>query len=382
MPVNLLLSTSPKTQLIDTQRHSNKENFINKIQSITHKNTDDDVDGSLLGKHTEKRIPGSSFQLTKKYIEAFNTKKWTQSIDKKDKSSPDNREINYFNRVIVIGDSLSDSEGKMHHKSGGLLPRSKQYYKGKFTNGSTWIEFLAAPNFMKSNTFHNKETKTPEIELVNHSEGGAPCASYSFHPKFKLLSNMAKQLKGQVFGEKDLSVVFLGANDYMTYGKTDVNKVINCQKEHIQKMVSNGAKNILIMGLPDLSQTPAMKACSPRKQREMQNLTIEHNNKLQDLVNILKLNKNIQINYFNVNNVMKNILNVVDHINKETPGAYEKNIAFADGYIRRDSSPLEVDPHYIFIDDVHPTQEVHNIIAMELHDFILEKYKPLNNIVS
>ena len=382
MSVNLLFSKPPEIRPIDVQRYFNKGHFINEIQSIKSRSLDDCVDGSLLGRHTEKRIPGPSFQLTKRYIEAFNTKKMAQSIDKKNKHFPDNKEINYFNKVIVIGDSLSDSEGKMYHKSGGLLPRSKQYYNGKFTNGSTWIEFLAMPEKMKSSAFSHKKTKIPNIELINHSEGGSPCASYSVNPKFRFLSNMEKQLKGLTFDRKDLSIIFLGANDYMTYGKTDVNKVINCHKEHIQKMVNNGAKNILVMGLPDLSQTPAMKASLPKKQREMQNLTREHNNKLQDLVNILKLNKNIQINYFNVNNIMKNILNTVDDINKETPGAYEKNIAFADGYIRQDSSPLEVDPHYIFIDDVHPTQEVHSIIAMELHDFILEKYKPLNNRVS
>ncbi|HDN2512704.1 TPA: lipase [Providencia rettgeri] len=372
MPIKYLPCIPSCISIAYIKNNSNKNNVVDAIKSIQ---VADDVDGSLFGKNTEKRIPGPSFQLTREYLSKLNAKQQTQSVNEQNSKNPENKGINYFDRVIVIGDSLSDSEGRMHRKSGGLLPRSRQYYEGKFTNGSTWIEFLVNPVFMKSHSFHNGKVEKSKVELINRSEGGSPCASYSSDPKFLFLSNMKKQQKGLTFDEKDLSIIFFGANDYMTYGKSDVDKVINSHKKHIKKMINNGAKNILVMGLPDLSEPPAIKTTSPQTQRKIQNLSIEHNNKLQTLVNIFKLNKNININYFNVNNVMKKIINIVGDINKNSPGAYNMKTAFSDGYIRRDRPHLEVDPHYIFIDDVHPTQEVHNIIAMELHNFILEKYK-------
>ncbi|MGS8098881.1 SGNH/GDSL hydrolase family protein [Providencia sp. PROV_01] len=323
----------------------------------------DDVDGSLWGKYTEKRIPGKSFQLAIAYSNKFN-------IGKKEP-------ITYFDSITVIGDSLSDSEGRMYKKSGGLLTNANQYHDGRFTNGFTWPEFLTIPNMMLSHSSKGKVT------LTNKSEGGSTCAPYfksTLHLQFAILSNIEKQTRHLKFDDKSLSIIFLGANDYMTYSKENVDVVISSQEKTIKKMIKNGAKNILVMGIPDLSQTPAIKTSSPKKQRKIQNLSIEHNNKLQTLVNLLKLNKNININYFNVNNVMKNITNVVGDINKNSPGAYNIEKAFTNGYIRRDNTaPLEIDPHYVFIDDVHPTQEVHNIIAMELHDFILKKYNPLNN---
>ncbi|WP_285316623.1 SGNH/GDSL hydrolase family protein [Providencia rettgeri] len=323
----------------------------------------DDVDGSLLGRHTEKRIPGKPFQLAIAYSNKFN-------IEKKEA-------ITCFDSVTVIGDSLSDSEGRMYKKSGGLLTNANQYHDGRFTNGFTWPEFLTMPNTMKSHSSKGKVT------LTNKSEGGSACVPYfksTLHPQFAILSNIEKQTKHLKFDEKSLGIIFLGANDYMTYSKENVDVVISSQEKTIKKMIKNGARNILVMGLPDLSQTPAIKTCSPKKQRKIQNLSIEHNNKLQTLVNLLKLNKNININYFNVNDVMKNITNIVDDINKNSLGAYNKEKAFTNGYILRDNSkPLEIDPHYIFIDDVHPTQEVHNILAMELHNFILKKYQPLKN---
>ncbi|MEX6008147.1 SGNH/GDSL hydrolase family protein [Providencia hangzhouensis] len=323
----------------------------------------DDVDGSLLGKHTEKRIPGDQFQLATAYSNKFN-------IGKKEP-------ITYFDSVAVIGDSLSDSEGRMHKKSCGLLTNANQYYDGRFTNGFTWPEFLTMPNTMLSHSGKGKVT------LTNKSEGGSTCAPYfksTLHPQFAILSNIEKQTRHLKFDDKSLDIIFLGANDYMTFSKKNVNVVISSQEKIIKKMIKNGAKNILVMGLPDLSQTPAIKTRSPKKQRKIQNLSIEHNNKLQTIINQLKLNKNININYFNINNVMKKITSVVGDINKNSPGAYNIGKAFTNGYIRRDNTaPLEIDPHYVFIDDVHPTQEVHNIIAMELHNFILEKYNPLNN---
>ncbi|EDU61515.1 MULTISPECIES: SGNH/GDSL hydrolase family protein [Providencia] len=356
----------------------------NKIKSSAPK-----VHATLSGeKKIESRIPGKMFQLAMEYQEAFppHHNVHTSSLDSllSMENDPKKPIIDYFDRVIVIGDSLSDSEKRMYHKSKGLIPRSSQYYKGKFTNGSVWTEFLTMPSIMQSVAFHKGISHDPKVTLINRAEGGAPCASYSTSsPKFRFLSNMEKQIKGLNFTEKDLVIVFIGANDYLTYHKTDVNFVVLSQKKSIEKMVQKGARQILVMGIPDLSQTPYAKKVAekkPKYRQEMQRISIEHNHKLRQLVELMNLQQPCRIMFFDVNNTMDNIMNVVNNINARKPGSYEVNKAFSHGYIFG-NAPLEIDPHYVFVDEVHPTQEIHHIIAMELHHFIYKNFNPQNKSI-
>lgn len=208
----------------------------NKIKSSAPK-----VHATLSGeKKIESRIPGKTFQLAMEYQKTFppHHNVHTSNLDSllSMENDPKKSIIDYFDRVIVIGDSLSDSEKRMYHKSKGLIPRSSQYYKGKFTNGSVWTEFLTMPSIMQSVAFHKGISHDPKVTLINRAEGGAPCASYSTSsPKFRFLSNMEKQIKGLNFTEKDLVIVFIGANDYLTYHKTDVNFVVLSQKNQLRR---------------------------------------------------------------------------------------------------------------------------------------------------
>ncbi|MGN5739126.1 SGNH/GDSL hydrolase family protein, partial [Xanthomonas citri pv. mangiferaeindicae] len=245
----------------------------------------------------------------------------------KEKKAP----INYFDSVTVIGDSLSDCKGRMLNKSFGLLPRANQYHNGKFTNGGTWSEFLTMSNLMKS----SKQSAT-EVKLINKAEGGSPSAAYlkrTFSPKFAILSNMQKQIKNLTFDEKNLGIVFLGANDYMTYGKKDVDLVIADQQKNIEKMIARGAKNLVVMGIPDLSLTPSAKKLIPEKREHLQKISAEHNKKLELMAATLIMKNLSKIKYFDVNEVLTNVMNTADSINTEKPGSYNTSQAFSDGYI-------------------------------------------------
>src|SRR5262245_61575441 len=46
-----------------------------------------------------------------------------------------------FSRIVVFGDSLSDT-GNFFHLTGGLVPPSP-YANGRFSNGPLWVEYLA-----------------------------------------------------------------------------------------------------------------------------------------------------------------------------------------------------------------------------------------------
>jgi phospholipase/lecithinase/hemolysin len=46
-----------------------------------------------------------------------------------------------FSRIVVFGDSLSDT-GNFYHLTGGQLPPTP-YANGRFSNGPLWVEYLA-----------------------------------------------------------------------------------------------------------------------------------------------------------------------------------------------------------------------------------------------
>ncbi|EPZ8124065.1 SGNH/GDSL hydrolase family protein [Yersinia enterocolitica] len=260
-------------------------------------------------------------------------------------------------KLYVFGDSLSDSEGRMCKKTLGILPSASQYYKGRFTNGFTWVDFLSTPKNM--------------IETINKSEGGAVSASYSkLNPVYQFMSNMSKQVKGVHFNDSDLAIVSLGSNDYMTFHKRDVDKVVHSQEKNIKKMIENGVKNILVMGIPDSSITPGMKINDQQYREEISNISKKHNFKLEYIIDRIKIeNKDVNIHFFDINKHLKNILSEAKKL------GYENELAYHSGYVEFGKKEnLNIDHNFSFNDNSHPSQELHAIFAMIITQFITEKF--------
>ena len=261
-------------------------------------------------------------------------------------------------KLYVFGDSLSDSEGRMRKKTLGMLPSASQYYKGRFTNGFTWVDFLTSPNNMN-------------VETINKSEGGAVSASYSkLNPVYRFMSNMSKQIKGINFNDSDLAIVSLGSNDYMTFHKRDVDKVVHSQEENIKKMIKNGVRNILVMGIPDPSMTPGMKTNDRQYLEEISNISKKHNFKLEYIIDRLKIeNKGVRIHFFDIN---KNLTNILSEAKKL---GYENERAYHSGYVGfGKKEKLNSNHEFSFNDNSHPSQELHAIFSVKIAQFIAEKF--------
>ncbi len=261
-----------------------------------------------------------------------------------------------FDRLVVLGDSLSDSEGRMSSKSHGLVPLGHQYYDGRFTNGFTWPEFLCSPNLI------NKR-------LLNQAEGGAVSASYSkINPAFFFVSNMTQQTSAVDFSEKDLVIVEFGANDYMTFHKKDVDRVIEAQEKNIHKIIDQGVKNLIVMGMPDLSVTAKIKHKRAQKQEDLHQISVLHNEKLRALVDKIAENKDVNIHFFDSNACMTEIFRKADELE------YDTHDRFPGNKTPEPETEVNTSHHYVFNDDVHPSQEVHLIIAMRLEEFIHKNF--------
>ncbi|MBM2885071.1 GDSL family lipase [Chromobacterium phragmitis] len=271
-------------------------------------------------------------------------------------------------RLVVIGDSLSDSDGRMCSKTMGLLPSSTAYYQGRFTNGFTWPEFLASPSFM-------------DTTLVNMAEGGAVASRHSISPAFLFVSNMARQIKGVRFQESDIVFLALGSNDYMTFGKTNIAKVISTHDKNIKKLISAGVKHIIVVGVPDLSKTVYAHSQdrAPDYRPRMEELSTNHNIQLREKISQLQneyASIGLFIRFFDIQARFEELTDLA----KQT--GYETTKNFCEGYINlkdwakiTSESKLNTDHHYIFHDQVHPSQEVHQILASRMFNFIRDELK-------
>lgn len=270
-----------------------------------------------------------------------------------------NKMTDSINRLIIFGDSLSDSKGRMYQKTHHILPSYSQYYNGRFTNGFVWSEFLSSPVFL------NKET-------LNFAEGGSTSASYShLNVIADFLSDLDKQMKAYMPSESDLIICMLGANDYITLHKHDITLVVKQQINDINQILVRGGNNILVMGLPDLSVTPYAKHSD--QSDILKHISKTHNSQLKD--GILALQKQYpgkKVVYFDTVSAFQDIKRIARAQSYNTSDAYIEH-----SYIHipgtRDPA-LNICPEYIYNDRVHPTQEVHHAFAVMLEHFIVNNW--------
>lgn len=270
-----------------------------------------------------------------------------------------NVSLDNIDRLVIFGDSLSDSDGRMFEKSLHILPSYNQYYEGRFTNGFVWGEYLSSPAFL------NKK-------MINFAEGGSTSASYSpFNLRSNFLSNLDSQIKNYQPSSKDLAIFFAGANDYISLHKNNILKVVENQIDDVEKLLTNGARNVLVMGLPDISLTPESERSGNK--REYKDISIAHNFLLQKNIDELKEKyPEAKIFFFDTSVALNKIITIAREIGYDTTHSYTTH-----GYIHMpmETDPaLNISPEYIYNDGVHPTQEIHHTFATMLNNFIINNY--------
>ena len=126
------------------------------------------------------------FPLASSYLEAQRLSE--NCVELKSKS------ISHIRRVVVIGDSHSDT-GALHSRVHGRLVPPSKYFDGRFSNGYVWPELLSAPAFLNHPKLRPGE-ESP-LKLLNLSEGGATITSFSkrWSPILRFLTNIDKQIK-------------------------------------------------------------------------------------------------------------------------------------------------------------------------------------------
>jgi phospholipase/lecithinase/hemolysin len=288
--------------------------------------------------------------------------------------------------IVFFGDSLTDN-GNLY-RAVKFIPKSPPYYQGRFSNGPIWAEYVSDYYHDKYNIqTHNYAIGGTTVYLRNPLKG---CLPYTLDEEITnyLVPNTFKNKSTTLFS------IWMGGNDYMDEKEQNINsltdEVVGGISYEISRLIFSGAKNFLILDLPDLSHVPfALKEDDAVKQRladmakmshikltavvekykkqypDMRFVFIESYAALNDaLSNPQKYNEKYHIHLTNMtqpcwiggNTLRKNSNKFV---RSESLAAANEVAQLHDDGVMPCSNPDE----YAFWDSVHPTKVMHQLLA-------------------
>jgi phospholipase/lecithinase/hemolysin len=200
-------------------------------------------------------------------------------------------------QIVFFGDSMTDN-GNLYNLI-KTMPKSPPYYKGRFSNGPTWAEYV-------ERSFYN----THYIDSQNYAYGGATAILHSFVTDkialpITLSAEMYEYYLNTLYADKSevLYSIWIGANDYLFESEPDLDSlttnVVNSISDSVKELIGKGGQNFLIINLPDLAGTPYAVANGTTDR--LRTLTLLHNKKLAAAVTTLRIeNPGVTIAYFDI----------------------------------------------------------------------------------
>lgn len=327
-----------------------------------------------------------------------------------------------INEIVFFGDSLTDN-GNLYNHDFHAIPKSPPYFSGRFSNDHTWAEILG--------DHYNALYKT---DIENYATGGA--TTYFHNPfegflPFTVGEEIDDYFLHELIKDRSHTLYFFwsGGNDYLPGSKNPddtTTKVVNKTIEDLNSLIKNGAKNIVVMNMPDLGSTP--RATETGDQQNLTDLTTLHNQKLAIAVaQLQKDHSDINIHIYDVYAMFRQAIGNLSDFNRQY-GAHFTNdtqACWAGGYaangntdaamisyqlqhdkqaplsaskadalakevvnspdlmeayqvgqnFKDGQSPCDDPDDYIFWDHIHPTGEVHKILARSIAQFADKYYQ-------
>ncbi|MFB2920101.1 SGNH/GDSL hydrolase family protein [Aerosakkonema funiforme] len=256
-----------------------------------------------------------------------------------------------FDRIYVFGDSLSDI-GNVYEATDKENPPSPPYFKGRYSNGPVWVEYLAT------------DLKLPLNLNNNFAYGGATTGDSQAVP-LGVLAQIEKFKASKSTSDRNpLYIIWAGANDYLG-GGTDTTVPVNNLTNAVQSIAAVGGKNIVVVNLPDLGNLPGTR--TTERATLLSNLTAQHNRELAAAIDSLRkqLNADIKLKYLDVNSIFNQVgsnpskygfTNVTEPCLKQTI---------------RCTNP----DRYLFWDNIHPTTAAHKLLVELAYPTIKDESK-------
>jgi phospholipase/lecithinase/hemolysin len=273
--------------------------------------------------------------------------------------------------IIAFGDSLIDNGNSYEHLE-HRAPPSPPYYAGRFTNGPVWVEHLAESYFPAAGAAH----------LLDYAFGGAEVSEedgvlFTLNREIQIYLD-AHQGKAD---PHSLFVVWIGANNYLSVPDNMEEALLEVKagiQRGLQRLVSAGAKYILVVNLPDLGQTPMAREFDA--QAKLTYLSEQHNKYLAEMAQELRSTyQEVQWLYFDAHEILSdfftnpeaygfnNIMDTCYNVSAEKPSQQPALPMTARARLENRQNRCE---GYLFFDPVHPTLPAHLIMAERARRFL------------
>lgn len=244
-----------------------------------------------------------------------------------------------INEFYVFGDSLSDT-GTVFRATAGMYPPDPPYFKGRYSNGPVWVEYLSDRLQLTAQQVHN------------FACGGAMVTDDRSSLAPGLLTQVQSFTKTRSQLNSDaLYVLWAGANDYLQ-GVSNAMLPVEQMTKAIATLAQIGAKRVLVANLPDLGKLPATR--NTTNAAVLNALTQTHN---QDLRRSLK-----QLNqqYHDLQLIMMDANALYRKATTQPAAFHFTNVTDAclEG-VRPCSNPNQ----FLFWDSIHPTTAAHRYLS-------------------
>jgi thermolabile hemolysin len=274
-----------------------------------------------------------------------------------------------INKIINFGDSLSDDQN-IYNASNWNMPNSKSWFLGRFSNGKSWVEYLAA---------------NLQLPLYNWAVGGAGVnTEYLVIPGLvqQVQSYTAYMRKAQNYQPKNtLFTLLIGANDLINYDRT-VDQVISGETQALQNLIQSGARNILLLKLPDLSKAPSFNfktngAAVAAQVKDLNKRQVALVASLQSQYGS-SLNIRLYDTYALFNDLLTNPAKY--RISNTTQSCLDINTDSVTNYLKTQTARSQCSnpDAFVFWDGSHPTTHTHKLMAEAVTAFVRASFGNLS----
>jgi phospholipase/lecithinase/hemolysin len=270
-----------------------------------------------------------------------------------------------YSAVYAFGDSLSDA-GNVSAATLGAAPTSP-YSDGRFTNGNVWVQDLAQNLGLPP--------VTPSLTGgTDYAYGGAETGPTSAHiPNPLDLPSQLGQFVANVPNPSPnaLYTVWAGSNDVLDIANStetpaqqqaSVQQAVANEASVISGLIVHGAKDLVVMDVPDLGKTPYEMA-RPASDAMSSGLAQQFNTELGSVLQAIMATGAATIDYVNTYGLLD--------MAAANPAAYGFtnvtqpvwNGTFTDSNSGTLAATGAAQNGYLFFDNLHPSAAGHALLA-------------------
>lgn len=274
-----------------------------------------------------------------------------------------------FSSYFFFGDSLTDN-GNTFALVG--QPPSPPYFGGRFSNGLTYAEYLRSGLAVAA-------TAAPGVRTnLNFAFAGATAGPGSSVPNLGQQIGLYQQ-RGITAGSNDLFVLLAGANDILNTISNPATQnapsvtgaALNASAavgSAVQSLATLGARNILVLNLPDISRTARFVTGSGAPAASLaQTASVAFNNDIGGRIAGLTLPAGTNVTVFDLGAIFRGILADPARFGFTNTTQEYLGILLAGG------NPGDING-YVFFDGIHPTTRAHAIFAQVLNEVLTPEF--------